>query len=183
MRKHKTRFGFLMLLLLLILLLSACGKAKIPLWLPEDLKEVRVVGWTADFSAGELAQVNLSTGTERLTYHPGESPTRSSKTANLGETQLVCGQLPGVLDGISDWVEQNQPQLLEQEFSCSFVDPRFYFQGNPKGVVAGGDGRLLTYSLSDGKISAVSGGYAGSESYGAVTLFTQDGIWNVLIDQ
>lgn len=184
-RNSRSRTGRILLLLAMtagIFVCAACGKQQKAPWLPSDVSDKQPAAWTADLSGADIQRVVYRTADEKVTYQGGDSSlSREAEKNSLSATKLTLGDLPAVLDAVLDWAKKEQPGLLQQDFSCAYAPPGPFYQGTPNGL-SQLNGRGLVYSLSGEKITALSGAYAGSAQYGAVTVYTQGGNWTVLVD-
>lgn len=182
MKMHRIRVSTLVAGTLILLFLASCtgNTIVLPDWLPEAAAEQAPVSWTADYTAGELSFVTGQTSSLSWKWNGSAVPSMEESSFSVTGSAMTFSQLAGLADAFLHWLPEEDPALLEGDFSLSFAQPDAFYQGNPGGLLSGK--RQLVYSIKDSSIRECGSVYNGSQKYGAVTLYFVGGPWQILID-
>jgi len=143
----------------------------LPVWLPADADpEADITRWSYAESQGQIqiAILEVSNPPAHLAwYYDMHSGTMAERTARSTRYagRLKVSQLPGVLNGLKTWLDENEP-LWQADRTLTFVHqpPTGYKRSFSK------EETVLVYSLADGRVTKLESEYTGSENYGLLSV-------------
>ena len=159
----------------------------LPVWLPADADpEADITRWSYAESQGQIqiAILEVSNPPAHLAwYYDMHSGTMAERTARSTRYagRLKVSQLPGVLNGLKTWLNENEPLWQTDRTLTSVHQPPTGYKRNfPE------DETLLVYSLADGRVAKLEGDYTGSEDYGLLDVTVNgidaDKVYHLFID-
>ena len=143
----------------------------LPVWLPADADpEATITSWTYGESNGQpqivVLEVNDPPAHRAWAWDAfsGSMAERTARNTRDGG-DLKVSQLPGVLNGLKTWLDENEP-LWQADRTLTFVHrpPTGYKRSFSK------EETVLVYSLADGRVTKLESEYTGSENYGLLSV-------------
>ena len=159
----------------------------LPAWVPADADpEADITRWSYAESQGQIqiAILEVSNPPAHLAwYYDMHSGTMAERTARSTRYagRLKVSQLPGVLNGLKTWLDENEPLWQTDRTLTSVHQPPTGYKRNfPE------DETLLVYSLADGRVAKLESEYTGSEDYGLLDVTVNgidaDKVYHLFID-
>ncbi len=159
----------------------------LPVWVPAEADpEADITRWSYAESQGQIqiAILEVSNPPAHLAWHydmhSGSMAERTARSTRYAG-HLKVSQLPGVLNGLKTWLDENEPLWQTDRTLTSVHQPPTGYKRNfPE------DETLLVYSLADGRVAKLEGDYTGSEDYGLLDVTVNgidaDKVYHLFID-
>ena len=143
----------------------------LPAWIPAEADpEATLTSWTYGESDGQpqivILEVNDPPAHRAWSWDMPSGSMRERTARNTRDGgELRVGQLPGLLNGLKDWLEQNEPLWQEHHtVTLTHQPPTGYKRNFSK------EETVLVYSLADQQVVRLAGEYTGSENYGLLSI-------------
>jgi len=143
----------------------------LPAWIPAEADpEAKITGWTYGESRDQPQIVILEVedppahrawAWDAFSGSMAERTARNTRKAG----ELKVGQLPGVLNGLKGWLDENEPLWqADRTVTFSYQSPTGYNRNFSD------EETVLVYSLADNRVTKLEGAYTGSEHYGLLSI-------------